>query len=161
MQNRQNQDSPPNSIHSSWTARLRARHIPIAYKLSLVFSLIITIGMGLLGLIVTSNQSHLLEQQMQIYAGSMVKQLADSASEPILANDDLALTVMINNLVDHEGVIGASIYSKEAQPLVSSGLIPGSGILSFTNSAVPLLWSTADAEPRLLSSFIAPVQFRD
>lgn len=161
MHNTQHQDNSPLTGHPSWTARFRIRHMPIAYKLALVFSLIITTGMGLLGLIITSNQSNLLEQQMNSYASSMVRQLANSASEPILASDNLALTILTRSLLESDGILGVTIYSAEADAVISNGLTPESEMLSFSDNAAPLLWNTSGDEGDPLTSVITPVRFQD
>lgn len=161
MQNRRQQENQPNREQHSWGDRLRPHHMPIAYKLALIFSLIITAGMGVLGLIITSNQSNLLEQQMNSYAGSMAKQLADSSSEPILANDNLALTIMARNLLDSDGVLGVAIYNAKTEQIISNGLTPETGMLTFSDDTRPFPWKSTGGGEHLLTSVMTPVRFQD
>ena len=72
-------------------ARLLPEQIPIAYKLATVISLVIICGMLLLGRIVISNQSTLLQNQIDHFGSTVISQMADTIKEPLLANDRLTL----------------------------------------------------------------------
>jgi adenylate cyclase len=53
-----------------------------------------------------------------------VKQLAQIAKEPVLADDRLTLQVIIDNLNKQHGVVAAAVYSEEILPIVQAGLLP-------------------------------------
>ena len=55
------------------------RKVPIAYKLALAFTIIISSGMVILGWVVAKDQTVLLEQQMVESSRTVVQQLAQIA----------------------------------------------------------------------------------
>lgn len=103
---------------------LQPEHFPIAYKLALVITLVITVGMSLLGMVVVDNQTRLLRQQMNHFGHALISQLAETVKEPLLAGDALGLRLAAGGMMRHGGVRGAAIYSDELTPLVSEGLAP-------------------------------------
>lgn len=109
---------------ASFWQQLQPRHFPIAYKLALIITLVITVGMTMLGMVVLDNQTRLLRQQMNQFGHALIRQLAESAKEPLLAADTLNLRMAADNMTSHAGVLGAAIYSDEHEPIVREGLIP-------------------------------------
>lgn len=106
-----------------WQA-LQPQHFPIAYKLALVITLVITVGMSLLGMVIVDNQTRLLRQQMNQFGQALIHQMAETVKEPLLAGDALALRLTTDSMMRHGGVHGAAIYSDELTLLVSEGLAP-------------------------------------
>lgn len=106
------------------------KRFPIAHKLALVFTLIIGAGMIILGLVIAEDQADLLERQMMASSDMAVKQLAQLAKEPVLADDPLTLQVIVDNLHKQQGVVGAAVYTEEMQPIVQAGLLPDQAIIS-------------------------------
>ncbi len=155
----------------SWGDAMRRRlpdRIPIASKLALVFTLLITGGMVSLGLLVGSNQTRLLEQQIQRFGTTLAQQAAEAAEEPLLANDSLTLQLVVNNLIEERAVIGAAIYSDEGDPIVGSGSVPPTELLLRIDVAKngvrgkTLEWLDGEAaDDHSLVSFVAPIRFRD
>jgi len=142
--------------------RLRVGHIPIAYRLALAFTLLISSGMLLLGLVIARDQSRLLEQQMADFGHTVARQLAEAAKEPLLANDTLTLEVITSNLVTHERILGAAVYSAEGKPVYHQGLVPAMSPKALTagGSREWRQLATGGREQKLIS-FVAPVRFRD
>lgn len=145
-------------------ARCMPRHFPIAYKLAVVFTLVITGGMSTLGIVVVRDQTRLLREQMAIFGQTIVGQVAETSKEPLLASDRLGLETSLNNLVGENGVLGAGIYTDERLPLLKIGLMPDEA------SVAPLLWGqgTVDWKEQVVSgfahalaSFAAPIKFED
>ena len=142
-------------------------YLPIAYKLALVISLLIASGMALLGALVVGNQTRLLEQQMGRFGNTVVRQMAEAAKEPLLADDMLALRFVINNLVAKENVLGAAVYSDEGELLVDGGLIPPQGLPAEAkekkDDPIQLRWTAIggnqDGTPVI--SFVTPIRFQD
>ena len=100
------------------------KKFPIAYKLALIFSVISSCGMVMLGLVIARDQTNMLEQQMIGSSKIVVKQLAQIAQEPLLANDMLSLDVIVNNLIAKDGLLAVAIYSEEAKPFAHAGSVP-------------------------------------
>ncbi len=151
LQNKDNSDSTKASF-------------PIAYKLALVFTIVITTGMVLLGLFISQDQSRLLEQQMDHFGTTITEQLAKSVQEPLLANDKLSLATTANHLVNHPSISGVAIYSDEGKPEIRSGATPDEIILTTNSSATKLNWRGLVGEnttPTDLISFFTPIITRD
>ena len=145
--------------------------VPIAYKLALAITLLITVGMSLLGLIVVGNQTQLMSGQILNYGETVVQQLADSATEPVLADDKLSLSAMMNNIAGNVGIYGAAIYSDQNELLEKTGLIPAESIGIIYNQSNELErggihaydWRATGSQvvASELVSFIAPINFKE
>jgi len=90
-------------------------YFPIAYKLALLFTLLISLGMGILGLVVVSKQTSLLQKQMNHFGQTVVSQLAESAKELVLSDDILGLMSVSNNLGNDDNILGSLIYAENGK----------------------------------------------
>ena len=99
-------------------------HVPIAYKLAIILTVLIGSGMGLLGMMIVSNQSELLRNQINSFGEAMVEHLAESSKEMVLSDDILSLMVLVSNLGKNENVLGSVIYSHEGKVIAHSGRLP-------------------------------------
>lgn len=145
------------------TRRLPER-IPIALKLAFAFVSLIATGMIVLGLLVGTNQTTLLEQQMDKYGSTLVLQMAETAREPLLANDALNLELLTNNLTMDPNIRGAAIYSDERVPLVQTGQVPAlehRNAASTTFSDAITIYNWDDSREQALISYVTPIMFRD
>ena len=145
-------------------ARLLPRHFPIAYKLGLVFTLLITVGMTGLSYLIAKQQDVLLQQLATEYGTTVVQQMAETAEELLLANDRLGLEVIVNNLLSHERILGAGIYSDERLPVVGAGLLPGKTLLNAgIDSGASVEWRGPGEKESatLMLSYVAAVIFQD
>lgn len=161
-----------------WISRLRVAivrrlpaQVPFAVKLALSISVLISVGMALLGAVIVHNQTRLLNQQMHTFGGTVVAQMANSAKEPILAKDTLLLNVLAANLAADENVIGTVIYSADRAVLARAGRTPFEPGAPYAGHSRPFL----DGKPQSLEwtwrrsagneldaiSFVSPVRFRD
>ena len=102
--------------------------IPIAYKLALAITLLITLGMGLLGFVVVTNQQQLMRDQLNDHGETVAQQLADAATEPVLSGDRLSLSVLMKNVAENAGIYGAGVLSDKGETLAKTGLLPVSPI---------------------------------
>lgn len=171
----------PPGYHAGRFARLRAKfvrglynlrptHIPIAYKLALILFVMITSGMSLLGLMIISNQSHLLRKQINEFGEAMVQQLAESSKELVLSDDTLSLMVQVSNLGKNDNIIGADVYDSDGKLLAQSGILPVHNIrklYSMAKSYAPdqysVEWTDIDDanQPQELISFITPIRYQN
>jgi adenylate cyclase len=146
------------------------RQIPIAYKLSLIISALITLGMIVLGSVVITNQKQLLQQQIDAHGHSVAGQLAESAKEPILADDALSLSVLTSNLNHDDKIKGTAVIDIQGNILARSGMLPlEAGIGNIR--ARPLNdtqtysfdWQYQDAanSAHKLVSYLQPVHFQE
>ncbi len=106
------------------------RTFPIAYKLALSFTLIISSGMVILGWVIATDQAAMLERQMIESSHTVVQQLAQIAKEPVLADDTLTLKVILNHLNEQRGLFAVAIYSDEMKPIVQAGIVPDAALVA-------------------------------
>ncbi|MGZ8226527.1 MAG: adenylate/guanylate cyclase domain-containing protein [Methylococcaceae bacterium] len=139
------------------------RRFLIAYKLALTFSVIISTGMVILGLVIAEDQTDMLERQMIDSSNTVVKQLAQIAKEPVLAADALTLGVIVNNLSAQHGVLAAAIYSEELKPIVQTGIIPDASLVArhagHDNMFIYSKTVNDDGEPLVVVAAINPMTF--
>jgi adenylate cyclase len=151
-----------------WWQRQLPEYIPIAVKLSLFFVLLITIGMVGLGIVIGTKQSGQLGEQIDKFGTTLVQRMAESTREPLLANDNLNMELIVNTLTDDANIDGAAIFSDEYKLVVQAGLVPDSTRLpkagSYTDeSPAQVYWQNQGDildEPAYVS-FIAPILFRN
>lgn len=150
-------------------AKYQPRYFPIAYKLALVLTLMITLGMGLLGLIIVSNQTRILTQQIDDFGQTSVSQLGESSKELILSDDLLSLMVVNNNLGNSQNVLGTVVYSDNGKILAATGIHPGEDIIQLYAQSVSLgeenyrvEWVSKTTEGEIIDvmSFISPIRFQ-
>ena len=162
--------SPVARLFTFLSARYTPKHFPIAYKLAIIMTLLISSGMILLGMVIVNNQTQLLRKQMDHFADTVVEQLADSSKELVMSDDILSLMVVISNLGAQDNILGAVIYSDAGQILASSGVMPDNKIYQLYNQSkeekkdhYQLAWQTSTAEGKNISaiSYITPIKFQD
>ena len=145
-------------------AALLPAYFPIAYKLALVFTLLISCGMGLLGLFIVHNQSNILEQQVSESGNTVLRLMAEFSREPLLANDHLNLEIVVNSLAGEAGILGAALYNENKEPVVKKGTVPDDvRIAAALDQVVKLEWQKDSIGLGSLDlvSFFKPVFFRD
>lgn len=150
-------------------ADMLPKHIPIALKLSFVISLLITLGMVLLGSVVITNQEKLLRNQINAHGNTIAGQLAESVKEQILASDKLSLSVMTKNMANDENILGTAVYDDKGALLATAGIAPQENwitqlSLNKDNKAKTNTreWQFMNKDKtEKLVSFLQPVQFLD
>ena len=148
---------------------LLPEHIPIALKLSFVISLLITLGMILLGAVVITNQEKLLRNQINAHGNTVASQLAQSAKEQVLADDKLSLSVMIKNMAQDKNILGAVVYDDKGNILAHEGIAPvnNKNILTplekadMSKTNIHEWQETKAGQTEKYVSFLHPVQFQD
>ncbi|MDH5407643.1 MAG: HAMP domain-containing protein, partial [Gammaproteobacteria bacterium] len=159
-------------IYSNWgkLRRCLPEKFSLAHKLAFILTLLITSGMILLGLVITNNQTRLLESQMNDFAQTVVKQLSESSKELILSDDSLSLMVLISSLSANKNTLGVVIYNEGGKVLASAGMAPSTDIITLYRNAKQLdksdysyEWkSNNDAKEDInVVSFIAPITFQN
>jgi adenylate cyclase len=137
------------------------RMFPIAYKLALAFTAIISLGMVILGWVIAKDQTAMLDQQMIASSHTVVQQLAQIATEPVLAEDTLTLEVIVKQLNEQRGLLGVAIYSDEIKPIVQAGVVPDAALVAdhSTKNAMFLYSKTVndDGEPVTAMAAMSPM----
>lgn len=146
------------------------KHISIAYKLALVITVLISAGMGLLGMVVVKNQTQLLHGQMHEFGQTIVNQLAESSKELVMSDDMLGLKVLINNLDANNTILGAAVFDDDGKLLVAKGLRPTEGVqalykigkpLQQSSFAVEWVWTNDRSDPVDVVSYVTPIRFQN
>lgn len=146
---------------ASWMPRM-----PIAIKLALSIALLVVAGMTFLGLSILQNQKVVLTKQVNTMGATVAMQLADSATEMVLADDALGLQMLVNNLVD-DNILGAVIISQEGVRLAGAGITSGEYSVSYqrnralANEQVQSFEWQSETAGQPLISFISKIQFND
>ena len=164
--------SPQARLKAFLRAHLVPNHFPIAYKLAIIMTLLISSGMIILGMFIVNNQTQLLHKQMNHFADTVVEQLADNSKELVMSDDILSLMVVISNLGAQDNILGAVIYAEDGQILASSGVIPSDEIYRLYNRSdenknkkdhFQLHWKTNSETGQLVSaiSYIVPIKFQN
>lgn len=157
-----------NVLRKFWHS-IQPGHFPITYKLALLITLSITLGMGLLGMMITNSQFRLLQQQMNSFGTALVLQMAGATKEPLLSGDTLTLNLLSGSMLQQGNVRGAVIYNDELEPLSAIGQVPD------TSHVLRSIRAAGDDWPVLLQDwqasvfgqatdttlFLAPVKTRD
>lgn len=123
-------------------AKHRPAYIPIAYKLAMVLTFLISTGMILQGVTIVSNQTTLLQNQIESFGQASANQLGDSSKELILSDDILGLMMVTENFGNNGNILGSAVYSEKGVLLTSSGSIPNQ------NTLHPYLNTTHDEDNR-------------
>ena len=99
-------------------------YFPVAWKMALVFSLILVFGLAVLGSIILNSQLERMQQQADRYGAVIATQLAGTAREPLLAGDDFTLQVLVNQLARGTSLEGAALFGRDGQVLHTAGPLP-------------------------------------
>jgi len=148
---------------------LLPKRFPVAIKLAFSIGILITVGMSLLGAVIIHNQIDLLNKQIYSNGRTVVVQMAESAKEPILANDSLVLDVLTYSLATADNVLGTTIYSAERKVISSTGYNPFDLKAPYANKTRQYLnpslntlewkWENSPTGSVDAISFISPVNF--
>lgn len=106
-------------------ARLRdmAQRTPLAYKLSFFITVLVVGCMLLLGTILVQQQTQLLQEQIDEQGSTLVRLMSQSAKEPLLAGDDLALDAIVSSFAKSSSVLGTAITSLEGEIVTQAGVV--------------------------------------
>ncbi len=97
---------------------------PIAFKVSVYFMLPILVGMVVLAYIMIDAHRSFQHKQMDQFARVITEQLASSAVEPLFADANMELGVLINQVALDNSFIGSGIYNHLGEPIALSGVLP-------------------------------------
>ncbi len=149
-------------------ARLRARaagwRVPVAWRMAAVVAAVACAAMVLLAAVIVQSQQRVLARQMAELGRTLAGQLAVAAREPLLADDLLALEVLVAGSGGRPPVLGTALYGPDGRRLAGRGADP------FAAGTAPapdprtapgaFLWRpTGDGEPATV--FVVPVRHRD
>jgi adenylate cyclase len=158
-------------VHES-LARLRrkTRGIPLVYKVSLLITVLVVGCMGLLGSVIIHQQTRMFEDQINEQGTTLVRLMAQSAREPLLAEDKLALDAISTGFSKSGSVVGTAITSLEGETISHGGYYHDGTrktqgwVLAQLIASPPasMTWElpAAGASHRKVISFVQPVTFQ-
>jgi adenylate cyclase len=153
-------------------ARLRrkVRSLTLVFKVSLLITVLVVTCMGLLGSVIIHQQTRMFEDQLNEQGSTLVRLMAQSAREPLLADDRLALDAISNGFSKSGSVVGTAITSLEGETISYGGNYhegtrkTQSWVLAqlIANPPGPMTWElpVADVTHRKVISFVQPVTFQ-
>jgi adenylate cyclase len=149
----------------------RVRGAPLVYKVSLLITVLVVTCMGLLGSVIIHQQSRMFEDQLNEQGTTLVRLMAQSAREPLLAEDRLALDAISNGFSKSASVVGTAITSLEGKTISYGGAYHDGTRKSqgwvlaqlIANPQESVTWElpAADTTRRKVISFVQPVIFQN
>ncbi|MCU7845056.1 MAG: adenylate/guanylate cyclase domain-containing protein [Candidatus Thiodiazotropha sp. (ex Monitilora ramsayi)] len=134
--------------------------VPISIKWTIYIGTLITLVMGILGWFLITQQNSFHMREVKGFGEILVEQLAHSASEPLLADDQFNLQGLVSRQTQNHNVVGAAIVPS-GKPWVISGKVPGE--VPSADNLAPMIWSWRDEQqlrhPAI--TFFSPISFRD
>lgn len=134
--------------------------VPITIKWTIYIGTLITMVMGVLGWFLITQQNSFHMREVKGFGEILVEQLAHSASEPLLADDQFNLQGLVSRQTQNHNVVGAAIAPSNKSWVVS-GNVPKS--IPDTEEKEPLIWSWRDNQMNRhpVITFFSPINFRD
>jgi adenylate cyclase len=171
----------PRTRQDSFYARCRAlrsrlldqiQRAPLAYKLSFFITVLVVSCMTLLGSIMIQQQTTQMQDQISEQGHTLVHLMAESAKEPLLAEDELALDTITSGFSNNGSVLGAALASLEGEIISRGGLLHEENNLLTRKAVQQLISDAADSsswewqplagqERQTVMSFLAPVVFQN
>lgn len=147
-------------------------HFPIAYKLAIIMTLLISTGMIMLGTVIVKNQTHLLQRQMDRFAETVIQQFSNNSKELIMSDDILSLMLILNNLNNQENILSTVVFSDEGKIISSAGHISRTDSIRLyeeyankknNKTNFKLHWNSKGSNGELIevSSYIRPIKFQN
>lgn len=111
---------------------LRQRRVPLALRIASHSLLLVALALVIYAWVIGMQFKHAMEQQAEALGTSLITQTASSATELLVSNDILSLSVLLNNLVKNPLVAHAAIYSVDNRVLAEAGARPSKTMLGET-----------------------------
>ena len=140
--------------------------IPIALKLAISITILVVAGMSTLGFVILENQKKIMSEQVTGLGETIANQLANSSKEMLLSEDNLGLQTLVNNLIDENKILGASIYKLDNQRVVTAGYTTNNKKIHRPGSENETYYFEtynigSDDQIYALVTFVSPIIFND
>jgi adenylate cyclase len=150
----------------------RLQSMPLAYKLSFFITVLVVSCMTLLGIILVQQQTGQLQDQISEQGYTLVQLMAESAKEPLLAGDELALDAATSGFSNSSSVLGTAIASLDGEVLSRAGVLYEEKNPLTHNAIQQIIKSSSDTSTwewqpltgrkrQTVMSFIRPVIFQN
>lgn len=137
---------------------------PLFWQMLLAMTLVLCLSIGVLWGYLQLNFSELMQKQTDTFANTITQQAANSAAEMLMADDHLALSAMLENLVrTSNNILSISIQDDMNNTVaLAFGDIVNSGESAFELELVPTRSLTEHlVDNRLSSDYQADIIFHD
>ena len=131
-------------------------YFPVAWKLGLSISIMILLGMAVLGSLIMNSQLDRMQQQADQFGSTLAQQLADTTREPLLAEDTFSLNIILGNLMQSDSLRGAALFDRHGNLIEQAGTLP-QDILPTAGGSL-LRWRSGN---EMLTTYFAPVRIND
>ncbi|MDX2458287.1 MAG: hypothetical protein QNL87_12345, partial [Gammaproteobacteria bacterium] len=109
---------------TTWTRFCeKIQSTPLAYKLSFFITVLVVSCMILLGIIIVGQQTGQLRDQIGEQGHTLVNLMAQSAKEPLLADDKLALDTITGRFSNNGSVLGTAIVALNGDIISKAGVL--------------------------------------
>jgi len=150
----------------------RLQRMPLAYKFSFFITVLIVSCMLLLGTILVQQQSRQMEAQISEQGSTLVRLMAKSAREPLLAEDKLALDSIASSFSNSGSVLGTAIATVDGEFITQAGVMfeeknpltrkDVDRIIRHTSGTHIWKWTPLNGGSiETVMSFIQPISFQD
>ncbi|EKF74450.1 hypothetical protein A11A3_08515 [Alcanivorax hongdengensis A-11-3] len=123
--------------------------------MGLSISLLLLCGMTILGSLLLNTQLTHMREQADSFGSAIAVQLANTAREPLLAEDTFLLKVQLNNLTRSDSVRGAALFDRNGNLVDKAGILP----LAASPLGQPTKRWTLAGEP--ITTYFAPIEVGD
>jgi adenylate cyclase len=145
--------------HKVWR-RYENSSIPLGLKWSLSIAALIVVTMGLLGSYLIQQQEAGFRKQLDQFSTVTVEQFVRGSGEPLMAQDNLTLQILLKRHVQSPLILGAELYDADGVLVVASEVSPpGSGDERLGSPGI-ISWDWENGEYKA-ASFVSPVMFQD
>jgi adenylate cyclase len=172
-------------IHQTWLQKLctwtkahqvrlhdQLQSMPLAYKLSFFITVLVVSCMTLLGIILVQQQTGQLQDQISEQGYALAHLMAESAKEPLLAGDELALDAATSRFSNSSSVLGTAITSLDGAIISSAGVLHVEKNPLTHNTIQRVINNSSDSSTwewqpltggrrEMVMSFIRPVTFQN
>jgi len=139
--------------------------LPIALKWSLSISGLIVLIMGMLSWFLVAQQERAFQHQQTLVGRMVADQLALGTSEPLLADDEFNLRLLVTRQVKNPLIVGIQIYDPQGRYKVGAGLTPiralgDGGAREVLEQMIRkgLIWSAGDSQA---AAFVSRIEYRN
>ena len=102
---------------------LTSIRFPLSWQIMLAMVFLVVLTTGIIWLYLSFNLNNLLQKQSDTFAQTIIQQAANSSSEMVMADDQLAISTMLQNLVSSTSNIQHIAIYDEKNTLLAEALI--------------------------------------
>jgi adenylate cyclase len=145
---------------------------PLAYKLSFFITVLVVSCMTLLGVLLVQQQTRQWQEHISEQGYTLVQLMAESAKEPLLADDERALDAITSGFSNNGSVLGTAIASLDGKIISHAGVLHDENNLLTRNALQQAIKEPSDSSTwvwqrlaggkrQTVMSFAQPIVFQN